>query len=546
MPDAGAAGRADARRRRRSASWPRPRSTATTPWWDYETWALETSASKSTAYTWNHTYGPLNWPRDGRELLRVKAQRPAYWKTENLDTFDGRRWLRTDQNAQPDEVSPNQPDRPALDADDPRLDPQPAHGAVRHRRLRDHRRPAARGLAADGRRAVHARAHAAARRHLRRHGLHAAPDRGQRARGRHRLPARPAVTTDDPVPVKGLAVRASRNVSVVVRRRSGARPHAARRRAHRRPRAATPSSSLEQSDLSRGMDDRQAAQARRRTPRRTTSSACSSSSATGVLLQRGRRRSRPTRWTASCSTPSTGYCQQFSGAMALLLRMGGIPRAWPPASRPARPTPRPASTWCATSTRTRGSRSSTRAGAGSRSTPRRPTRPRAASRPTRATSPVERLRTVPSFGAGDVAAQRSGGPVAGDDGIGWWRSPLLLAGRAAVGALALRRRAPLAPGAPPALSELERALRRTAPRARPRARRCTRSSCASRPRPAAVGYVRALREPRYRETATRTPRARSGAGCAPSSRAAAESPADSAHGGRFRPKIRRLQFGGDG
>src|SRR4051812_28645015 len=59
------------------------------PWWDYETWALETSASKSTAYTWDHTYGPLTWPRDGRELLRVKAQRPAYWKTENLDAFDG-------------------------------------------------------------------------------------------------------------------------------------------------------------------------------------------------------------------------------------------------------------------------------------------------------------------------------------------------------------------------------------------------------------------------------------------------------------------------
>ena len=31
------------------------------------------------------------------------------------------------------------------------------------------------------------------------------------------------------------------------------------------------------------------------------------------------------RWTRSCSATSAGYCQQFSGAMALLLRMGGVP-----------------------------------------------------------------------------------------------------------------------------------------------------------------------------------------------------------------------------
>jgi transglutaminase-like putative cysteine protease len=66
------------------------------PWWDYESWALETSAAKSTSYSWNHSYGPLDWPRDGRELLRVKAKRGQYWKTENLDTFDGTHWLRTD------------------------------------------------------------------------------------------------------------------------------------------------------------------------------------------------------------------------------------------------------------------------------------------------------------------------------------------------------------------------------------------------------------------------------------------------------------------
>ena len=64
------------------------------PWFDYETWALSNASSKSATFSWDHEYGPLDWPRDGRELLRVKAERPAYWKATNLDDFDGRRWVR--------------------------------------------------------------------------------------------------------------------------------------------------------------------------------------------------------------------------------------------------------------------------------------------------------------------------------------------------------------------------------------------------------------------------------------------------------------------
>jgi transglutaminase-like putative cysteine protease len=64
------------------------------PWWDYETWALSNAASRTTEFAWDHDYGPLDWPRDGRELLRVKARRPAYWKATNLDDFDGARWVR--------------------------------------------------------------------------------------------------------------------------------------------------------------------------------------------------------------------------------------------------------------------------------------------------------------------------------------------------------------------------------------------------------------------------------------------------------------------
>jgi transglutaminase-like putative cysteine protease len=62
------------------------------PWWDYETWALTTASAKTTEFSWDHTYGTLDWPRDGRELLRVKAEKPAYWKAANLDEFDGKVW----------------------------------------------------------------------------------------------------------------------------------------------------------------------------------------------------------------------------------------------------------------------------------------------------------------------------------------------------------------------------------------------------------------------------------------------------------------------
>jgi transglutaminase-like putative cysteine protease len=69
-----------------------PALDASDPWWDYETWALEAAGSKSATFQWNHDYGPLNWPRDGRELLRIKARNASYWKAQSLDLFDGHAW----------------------------------------------------------------------------------------------------------------------------------------------------------------------------------------------------------------------------------------------------------------------------------------------------------------------------------------------------------------------------------------------------------------------------------------------------------------------
>jgi transglutaminase-like putative cysteine protease len=65
------------------------------PWVDYESLARDLARGGSVAYDFDHTYGPLDWPRTGRELLRISAPRETYWKAENLDDFDGVRWERS-------------------------------------------------------------------------------------------------------------------------------------------------------------------------------------------------------------------------------------------------------------------------------------------------------------------------------------------------------------------------------------------------------------------------------------------------------------------
>jgi len=63
------------------------------PLLDYEEIAQSLSPSATTQYRWNHSYGPLDWPRDGREILRVRARHRSYWKAVNLAAFDGVRWV---------------------------------------------------------------------------------------------------------------------------------------------------------------------------------------------------------------------------------------------------------------------------------------------------------------------------------------------------------------------------------------------------------------------------------------------------------------------
>jgi transglutaminase-like putative cysteine protease len=71
-----------------------PHLDSSRPWVDYEAIAESLQAGKSTTFTWNHSYAPLTWPRDGRELARVRARGDLYMKTANLEDFDGREWVQ--------------------------------------------------------------------------------------------------------------------------------------------------------------------------------------------------------------------------------------------------------------------------------------------------------------------------------------------------------------------------------------------------------------------------------------------------------------------
>jgi transglutaminase-like putative cysteine protease len=59
------------------------------PWFDYKSFAENLGPDDPVRFSWAQQYGPIDWPRDGNEVLRVKSREPHYWKAANLETFDG-------------------------------------------------------------------------------------------------------------------------------------------------------------------------------------------------------------------------------------------------------------------------------------------------------------------------------------------------------------------------------------------------------------------------------------------------------------------------
>jgi len=62
------------------------------PWFDYRALAGGLGPGVVDAFDWTQGYGRIDWPRAGRLVLEVKASRGEYWKAEDLDFFDGTGW----------------------------------------------------------------------------------------------------------------------------------------------------------------------------------------------------------------------------------------------------------------------------------------------------------------------------------------------------------------------------------------------------------------------------------------------------------------------
>jgi transglutaminase-like putative cysteine protease len=65
------------------------------PWFDYKAFAEQLGPDEPLSFNWGHSYGAITWPRDGAEVLRVDSARPSYWKVADLDEFDGDKWVDT-------------------------------------------------------------------------------------------------------------------------------------------------------------------------------------------------------------------------------------------------------------------------------------------------------------------------------------------------------------------------------------------------------------------------------------------------------------------
>jgi hypothetical protein len=47
----------------------------------------------SVGYVWNQDYGPLHWPKQTTTVFQVQSPHPHYWKAGVLTVFDGTRWV---------------------------------------------------------------------------------------------------------------------------------------------------------------------------------------------------------------------------------------------------------------------------------------------------------------------------------------------------------------------------------------------------------------------------------------------------------------------
>jgi hypothetical protein len=64
------------------------------PLLNYQAIANSLSPTGTETFDWFQGYGPYYWPTSGKQVLSVKAAHSDFWKTENLDNFDGQGWVQ--------------------------------------------------------------------------------------------------------------------------------------------------------------------------------------------------------------------------------------------------------------------------------------------------------------------------------------------------------------------------------------------------------------------------------------------------------------------
>ena len=75
-----------------------PRLDLHKPWLNYRAWAGTFGVRHIDSFNWNRTYGPLRWPRSGHLVLTVHAAQADYWKAQDLDLFNGYAWVQGSQS----------------------------------------------------------------------------------------------------------------------------------------------------------------------------------------------------------------------------------------------------------------------------------------------------------------------------------------------------------------------------------------------------------------------------------------------------------------
>ncbi len=69
---------------------------------NYNAWTW--AAGPGTSFDWEHSYGPIDWERTEETMMIVESKDPNYWKLSVLDRFDGRGWERSDLVVPPIEL----------------------------------------------------------------------------------------------------------------------------------------------------------------------------------------------------------------------------------------------------------------------------------------------------------------------------------------------------------------------------------------------------------------------------------------------------------